>query len=340
MEEEELPRSSSATSRPGTPTIWDQFRVLGEQYSGADDQIALATERRDSLDDILIKMDTLEKQQILPVVEKHEVIIEELDKEKDEEIEDQEEERKEDEEERKEEEEEEKAETGKGLENEKDTTTLGDETGLAEEKTEGDVKKEKEVKEGKIKLEENIKKGIEILPKIEKDEEQGKLATKKVEVFKKQYLEKQQKLPSIPPLDIKKCTRQHPSSSTLIKTKKEVPRLDRIEKATKNTLKKDEKDVFVLVKGRRVFDEHERKTPLFSLRRENKQKEERILPKQKQQKIELNEKKRTELKKEENTQPKIKYKFFYSSRDLMGDTGSMPGGSLGLFYVGPVYIVL
>jgi len=43
IEEEELPRSSSATSRPGTPTIWDQFRVLGEQYSGADDQIALAT---------------------------------------------------------------------------------------------------------------------------------------------------------------------------------------------------------------------------------------------------------------------------------------------------------
>nr|CAD2198217.1 unnamed protein product [Meloidogyne enterolobii] len=303
MEEEELPRSSSATSRPGTPTIWDQFRVLGEQYSGADDQIALATERRDSLDDILIKMDTLEKQQILPVVEKHEVIIEELDKEKDEEIEDQEEERKEDEEERKEE----KVETGKGLENEKDTTTLGDETGLAEEKTEGDVKKEKEVKEGKIKLEENIKKGIEILPKIEKDEEQGKLATKKVEVFKKQYLEKQQKLPSIPPLDIKKCARQHPSSSTLIKTKKEVPRLDRIEKTTKeDKSKKDEKeDVFVLIKGHRVFDGHERKTPLFSIRREDKQKE-KILSKQKQQKIELNEKKRTELKKEENTQPKIK----------------------------------
>jgi len=252
-------------------------------------------------------MDTIEKQQILPIIEKHEVIIEELDKEKDEEIEDEEEDKREDEEERKEE----KVEDGKVLENEKDTTTRGDNIGLTEEKTEKDVKKEEEVEEEKIKLGRDIKKGIEILPKIEKNGK-GKLSTKKVEEFKKQqHLEKQQKLPSIPPLDIRKCTRQHPSSSTLIKTKKEVPRLDRIEKTTKeDKSKKDEKeDVFVLIKGHRVFDGHERKTPLFSLRREDKQKEERILSKQKQQNTALNEKKRTELKKED-AQPKIKYTFF------------------------------
>uniref|UniRef100_A0A914L1X2 Uncharacterized protein n=1 Tax=Meloidogyne incognita TaxID=6306 RepID=A0A914L1X2_MELIC len=309
MEEEELPRSSSATSRPGTPTIWDQFRVLGEQYSGADDQIALATERRDSLDDILIKMDTIEKQQILPIIEKHEVISEELDKEKDEETFENEEEKKEGEEEGNvKDEAEEKGEEGKVLESEKDTTTRGDKIGLTEEKTEEDVKKEEEGGEEKIKLARDIKKGIEILPKIEKDGKEAKLATKKVGDYKKQkHLEKQQKLPSIPPLDIRKCTRQHPSSLTLIKTKKEVPRLDRIEKTTKeDKSKKDEKeDVFVLVKGHRVFDGHERKTPLFSLRREDKQKEERILSKQKQQNTALNEKKRTELKKED-AQPKIK----------------------------------
>nr|CAD2129233.1 unnamed protein product [Meloidogyne enterolobii] len=241
MEEEELPRSSSATSRPGTPTIWDQFRVLGEQYSGADDQIALATERRDSLDDILIKMDTIEKQQILPIIEKHEVISEELDKEKDEET----------------------------FENE-------------EEKKEGE-------EEGNVKM-------------------RQKRRGRRERFWKVKRIQQRVKLPSIPPLDIRKCTRQHPSSLTLIKTKKEVPRLDRIEKTTKeDKSKKDEKeDVFVLVKGHRVFDGHERKTPLFSLRREDKQKEERILSKQKQQNTALNEKKRTELKKEENTQPKIK----------------------------------
>nr|CAD2204984.1 unnamed protein product [Meloidogyne enterolobii] len=291
IEEEELPRSSSATSRPGTPTIWDQFRVLGEQYSGADDQIALATERRDSLDDILIKMDTIEKQ--LPIIEKHEVLIEELNEEKDEE-------RFEDEEEKEDEEE--------GIvKEEEEEKGGGGQAGLTEEKTGRDVKEEKEVKEEKIKLGRDIKKGFEILPKIGNRKE-GKLSTKKIGEFKKQHLEKQQKLPSIPPLDIRKCTRQHPSSSTLIKTKKEIPRLDRIEKTTKeDKSKKDEKEVFVLVKGHRVFDGHERKTPnpLFSIRREDKQKEEkRILSKQKQQKIELNEKKRTELKKD--VQPIIK----------------------------------
>ncbi|CAK5121953.1 unnamed protein product [Meloidogyne enterolobii] len=254
-------------------------------------------------------MDTIEKQ--LPIIEKHEVLIEELNEEKDEERFEDEEEKEDEEEGIVKEEEEEKGEEGKVLEDKKDTTLVDVKAGLTEEKTGRDVKEEKEVKEEKIKLGRDIKKGFEILPKIGNRKE-GKLSTKKIGEFKKQHLEKQQKLPSIPPLDIRKCTRQHPSSSTLIKTKKEIPRLDRIEKTTKeDKSKKDEKEVFVLVKGHRVFDGHERKTPnpLFSIRREDKQKEEkRILSKQKQQKIELNEKKRTELKKD--VQPIIKYTFF------------------------------
>jgi hypothetical protein len=31
--EQQQPRPSSVASRAGTPTIWDQFRILGDQYS-------------------------------------------------------------------------------------------------------------------------------------------------------------------------------------------------------------------------------------------------------------------------------------------------------------------
>ncbi|KAL7079987.1 hypothetical protein ACQ4LE_000227 [Meloidogyne hapla] len=274
--EEDL--SSCVTSRPGTPTIWAQFRVLGEQYSGADDQIALATERRDSLDDILTRMDTIEKQQIIPLIEKHEIIIEELNEQNDEEkVEEDEDKNKE----------EEKISI---LETEKDTM-VDDKIELIKEETEKD--KEEEIKE-EIKLG-SIQKS-KILPKIEKEEKEGKLTTKSEEFkkhFANQKLEKQQKVPSIPPLDVKKCMKQTPLS--VIKTKKELPRFDKIEKTIKENSKKEENDVFVILKGRRVITEHERKTPklLLSMRGA---KQEKTLTQQKQQKFASNEEKRREVK--------------------------------------------